>query len=100
MIEWVPINDFEFLPFTSYLVAYKDDQGNGVGLIHHRPECDRYFYAGKKISYAAYINFPVEKTLEDKFVGYYESMNGKEYTVGSMLKCLSEIAKEHYEGKE
>jgi len=99
MIEWVPINDFEFLAHTPYLVAYKDDKGNGVGLIHHRPDGDRNLYSGKKISHASYINFPVEKTLEEKF----EDVLGRSKVVGCpdlFVTALAQIAKQHYEGKE
>jgi len=95
MIEWVPIEEFEFLAFKSYLVAYKDNQGNGVGLIHHRPNSERYIYAGKKISHAAYVNFPVEKTLEEKFYELYCTRS----TNPDLFKDLAQIAKEHYEGE-
>jgi hypothetical protein len=99
MIEWVPIKEFisgvkdedeEFLFYdtiNSRAVTTSTDTIIREGLL-------------QSFTHAARINKPVEKTLEEKFIDHYESMNGKEYTVGSMLKCLSEIAKEHYEGKE
>lgn len=94
MIEWVPINDFEFIRFKPYLVIYKEESETKVALYLNAPVIDRYFYAQNKITHAAYINFPVEKTLEEKFKEQYP------WTIDACTK-LAQIAKEHYEaGKE
>jgi hypothetical protein len=103
MIEWVPINEFEFVDGKPYLILYKDDSsGYRVGLYPKVPLIDRYFYAQNKITHAAYVNFPVEKTLEEKFEEFFEKHNVSplEARTSTCLELLANIAKEHYEGKE
>ena len=100
MIEWVNIDKFEANYMEEILVCYLTERGdmsvaNTLHLGKSGPA--ERTYGKQRVIYGAKINFPVEKTLEEKFIDHYESMNGKEYTVGSMIKCLSEIAKEHYE---
>jgi hypothetical protein len=100
MIEWIPIKDFQIVDGEKILVFHNYKGEKRISLQDYYLDENKYKCGFGHVTHAARINFPVEKTLEDKFIDYYESMNGKEYTVGSMLKRLSEISKEHYEGKE
>jgi len=92
VIEWVPIKDWESDGKEPYLILID------CGVVYvvrdpykHRPGLSwTYFY--KNVTHAAKINFPVEKTLEEKFKEQYP------WTIDACAK-LAQIAKEHYEGE-
>ena len=98
MIEWVEIKDWESDGKDSYLVLI---EGGMVCVVRdqykHKPGHNwTYFY--KNVTHAAKINFPAEKALEEKFEDYYANrVNGILTT--DLIRDISAIAKEHYEGK-
>ena len=93
MIEWVPIKEFlQQVGESDYLLVCD------AGLKFARVVC----LQGNKdlllanYTHAAKINFPVEKTLEEKFYELY----CKRSTNPDLFKDLAQIAKEHYEGEK
>jgi hypothetical protein len=95
MIEWVELKDFDPTGEEAYLICRKgEDIKYRIGVRYTRDN-----YNNNGVTHAARINFPVEKTLEDKFLDIF--MEKGAYTpVGELFDAYAKIAKEHYEGKE
>jgi hypothetical protein len=100
MIEWVPIKEFikqEVDEDETFLVLRKNSTSPSITniLSFHKDEfLERFTHAAK-------INLPVEKTLKEKFQEWYKFHNLKwENDPDLCLSRLTQIAKEHYEGKE
>ena len=125
MIEWVPINDWELKtnePFLIYaeqqqwktgrvlMANYQTVGGKGLELfifvedaLYFKPirpytQYESKYFSGWKVTHAAKINFPVEKTLEEKFKDFCTDID--ERVDWATLYQLSAIAKEHYEGEK
>ena len=96
MIEWVPIKEFlQQVGESDYLLVCD------AGLKFARVVC----LQGNKdlllanYTHAARINFPVEKTLEQKFEEFqYEQ--SCDVTMRTLRQGFAQIAKEHYEVKQ
>jgi hypothetical protein len=124
MIEWVPIKDWKFETGQELLVFLRGKQfknttevaqANVMYCTSPYPisvilygEFDRLGnpYSEDRelhITHIAPINFPVEKTLDEKFEEFRKAANdGTAHVTGlqSYTLGLAQIAKEHYEGKE
>jgi len=98
MIEWIPIKDYQGVEGRHYLVCYETSDGR-------KDIASRKFFAGKdrfefgiyKVTHAAHLNLPGDKTLEEKFAEYIMS---DDYRPSETVPILVKIAKEHYEGRE
>jgi hypothetical protein len=96
MIEWVPIKEFLNSKIDEdeiFLVLRKNSTSPNIANISS-------FYREEfleRCTYAAKINLPVEKTLEEKFAEFYRTLSGSDYSIKELLKELSIIAQEHYE---
>ena len=98
MIEWVPIKDFKAEEGTRYLIYYENPNGSiCIADREYFPNMDRTTYGCAKVTHAARINFPKEKTLVEKFGDYFSSRGGM---LTKNCKELAQIAKEHYEGEK
>jgi hypothetical protein len=103
MIEWVKIKDWNFEKFQLCIVHYKIGKDAGFFSLIHKESDFEDFEKGYKITHIAAINPIVEKTLEEKFEGYFKFANGHltiNHHAKEILNQLAQIAKEHYEGKE
>lgn len=117
MIEWVPIKDWRnknLRVYENFLVLLKSERSEELtveqarfvssGKIRVLGRCDfendieQYGTCVLEITHAAKINFPVEKTLEEKFHDYCKD-TGTAY-IRTALAELAEIAKQHYEGEK
>jgi hypothetical protein len=100
MIEWVPIKDWESDGKEAYLALVDvENPLNRVVVLStsYKTKSGCIFtWCGRKVTHCAKINFPVEKTLEEKFYEIY----CKSSTSPELFKDLAQIAKEHYEGKK
>jgi len=100
MIEWVPIKEFECdddeRQFLILLSGEQFKDGKPQLALCLKKEDYRYHH-GYRVSHAAQINLPVEKSLEDKIGEYFKERGGI-----LQLDCenLAQIAKEHYEEGE
>ena len=100
MIEWVPIKEFECdddeRQFLILLSGEQFKDGKPQLALCLKKDDYRYHH-GYRVSHAAKINFPVEKTLEEKFEDLYLSDEWREPII---TRKLAQIAKEHYEGEK
>jgi hypothetical protein len=105
MIDWVPINDWESDGKESYLALVDvENPLNRVVVLSTsyktRSGCI-FTWCGRKVTHCAKINFPVEKTLEEKFEqSYNDYLDCNSGSKKLLFGVLAQIAKEHYEGKE
>jgi hypothetical protein len=102
MIEWVPIKDFKCDDERQFLILlcgkqFKDDLPQ-VALCLKNDQKDYRYHQGCRVTHAAKINFPVEKTLEEKLHDHCKAtgVHSDRY----ILDELAKIAKDHYESKE
>jgi hypothetical protein len=99
MIEWVPVKDWNFEKFQLCIVHYKIAKDAGFFSLIHQESDFEDFKKGYEITHIAAINPPVEKTLQEKFEDYYANRVNGILTM-DLIRDISAIAKEHYEGKE
>lgn len=97
MIEWVPIKDFKWEVGQEILICHQYPEGRrGVGTWMCYDHMNIFVYGGNKVTHAAPLNFPVEKTLEEKFKDW--AKGNKVLSSPAYFPILAQIAKEHYEG--
>lgn len=104
MIEWVPIKDFKNIDGVIYLFLHKhktriDKDPLVTSGVYNEKE--RYIFTDYHMTHVALFNFPVDKTLEEKFEDFFEKHNVSplEARTSTCLQMLANIAKEHYEAK-
>ena len=102
MIEWVDIKDWESDGKEAYLALIDlDNPLNRVVVLAttytHIPGT-QLEWCGRRVTHAAKINFPKEKTLEEKFSEWYgyHTLKWKD-DPDLCINRLAEIAKQHYE---
>ena len=114
MIEWVPIKEFKITEekFLVLIVGKNFEQvcqakkhldgghclyANDYGYFSPLGT-PNYAGLGAKITHAAKINLPVEKTLEGKVADYLAEINVVTETKRDIVFNVIKIAKQHYEG--
>jgi len=116
MIEWVPIKEFirTVEKDETFLVLITEDppkfrhirQGRKEELAIDAGDWGLFNFEGitahfdGRLTHAAKINYPTEKTLEEKFDDYYGeiSKGGFPYETSDLIEGLAAVAKKHYEG--
>lgn len=115
MIEWVPIKEFidTVEKDETFLVLIVKDppkfryitQGCKEELVINTGEWGLFNFEGVtthfdgSLTHAAKINYPIEKTLEEKFDDYYGELSkwGFPYDKIDLITGLAAVAKKHYE---
>jgi hypothetical protein len=96
MIEWAPIKEFlekNNFKQEEYFLVYNIKNNN---ITTFSLLTASSLHLPTRFTHAAKINFPVEKTLEEKFSEYLKS-HMRHLTEYETI-MLAKIAKEHYEG--
>lgn len=113
MIEWVPIKDWrskDIKVYENFLVLIKSERSKEPtveqasfvssgkirvnGRFDFENDIEQYGAYSLQITHAAHLNFPVEKTLEEKFDDFYL---GDIWNDPIITRKLAQIAKDHYE---
>jgi hypothetical protein len=101
MIEWVEFKDFDPTGEDVYLVCHKGNEVKyHIGIRFN----NGHNYDNRGVTHAAKINFPVEKTLEEKLIEHYREAKNIDQRIPNIDRAIisdfAVIAKSHYEGKE
>lgn len=101
MIEWTEIKDWKFEDGQACVICYKMNGKPWFAFINSEKAVSRYNRDGKIVTHITALNLPVEKTIDDKFIDYYEKLKQRgPFLTSDLVDGLVKIAKQHYEGEK